>query len=199
MTKHDDRPRALTRLGDFSTPPRVLLVCGLALGVGAFSAVVALGLQMLIGLITNLVFYQRWSTALVAPGAAAHSPWLAPVAGGLIVGVMARYGSEAIRGHGMREATDAILRKGSRVSPRVALLKPISAAVTIGTGSPFGAEGPVIMTGGAFGSLIGQLLHVTADERKTLLVAGAAGGMRATFNAPLAVAATAAYGVSGQT
>ncbi|MDR3416324.1 MAG: chloride channel protein [Nevskia sp.] len=189
MSTSDDHPRALTRLGDFSTSPRVLLVCALALGVGALSAALAQALQLLIGLITNLVFYQRWSTALVAPGGTAHSAWLillAPVAGGLVVGLMARYGSEAIRGHGMPEAIDAILRKGSRVSPRVALLKPVSAAVTIGTGGPFGAEGPVIMTGGAFGSLIGQLLHVTADERKTLLVAGAAGGMAATFNAPLA-------------
>jgi H+/Cl- antiporter ClcA len=189
MAGSDDHPRALTRLGDFSTSPRVLLICALALGIGALSAFVALALQMLIGLITNLVFYQRWATGLVAPGGAAHNAWLlllAPVAGGLIVGLIARYGSEAIRGHGMPEAIDAILRKGSRVQPRVALLKPISAAITIGTGGPFGAEGPVIMTGGAFGSLIGQLLHVTADERKTLLVAGAAGGMAATFNAPLA-------------
>jgi len=189
MSTRDDQPRALTRLGDFNTSPRVLLICALALGVGALSALVALALQALIGLITNLVFYQRWSAELVAPGSAPHSPWLvilAPVLGGLVVGLMARYGSEAIRGHGMPEAIDAILRRGSRVSPRVALLKPVSAAVTIGTGGPFGAEGPVIMTGGAFGSLIGQLLHVTADERKTLLVAGAAGGMAATFNAPLA-------------
>ncbi len=189
MSARDDQPRALTRLGDYNTSPRVLLICALALGVGALSAAVALALQALIGLITNAVFYQRWSSALVAPGSEHHSAWLivlAPVLGGLIVGLMARYGSEAIRGHGMPEAIDAILRKGSRVSPRVAVLKPISAAVIIGTGGPFGAEGPVIMTGGAFGSLIGQLLHVTADERKTLLVAGAAGGMAATFNAPLA-------------
>lgn len=189
MTTPDQPSRALTRLGDFTTSPRVLLICALALGIGVLSAFVAIALQDLIGLITNLVFYQRWSLALVAPGATHHSLWLivlAPVTGGLVVGVMARYGSEAIRGHGMPEAIDAILRKGSRVAPRVALLKPISAAVTIGTGGPFGAEGPVIMTGGALGSLIGQLLHVTADERKTLLVAGAAGGMAATFNAPLA-------------
>src|SRR3546814_8492507 len=111
---------------------------------------------------------------------------LAPVVGGLIVGLMARYGSEAIRGHGMPEAIDAILRKGSKAQPRVAVLKPISAAVTIGTGGPFGAEGPIIMTGGAFGSVMAQFLKLTADERKALLVAGAAGGMAATFNAPLA-------------
>src|SRR3546814_6510208 len=97
---------------------------------------------------------------------------LAPVVGGLSVGLMARYGSEAIRGHGMPEAIDAILRKGSKVQPRVAVLKPISAAVTIGTGGPFGAEGPIIMTGGAFGSVMAQFLKLTADERKALLVAG---------------------------
>ena len=189
MAAPDQTPRSLTRLGDFSVSPRVLVICALALGIGALSGVVALALQALIGLITNLVFYQRWSMALVAPGGAHDSAWLvllAPVAGGIVVGLMARYGSEGIRGHGMPEAIDAILRKGSRITPRVAILKPISAAIAIGTGGPFGAEGPVIMTGGAFGSLIGQLLRVTADERKTLLVAGAAGGMAATFNAPLA-------------
>jgi H+/Cl- antiporter ClcA/predicted transcriptional regulator len=118
-----------------------------------------------------------------------HSPALiiaAPIVGGLIVGVMARFGSEKIRGHGMPEAIEAILAGGSKVQPRVALLKPISAAITIGTGGPFGAEGPIIMTGGAFGSLIAQFWEMTADERKTLLVAGAAGGMAATFNSPLA-------------
>ncbi len=99
---------------------------------------------------------------------------------------MARYGSEKIRGHGMPEAIEAILTGGSRVQPRVALLKPISAAISIGTGGPFGAEGPIIMTGGAVGSILAQLLQLTADERKTLLVAGAAAGMAATFNAPLA-------------
>jgi H+/Cl- antiporter ClcA len=148
-----------------------------------------LALLRLIGLITNLVFYGRDSTDLVAPGATHHSPLLvllAPVAGGLVVGLMARFGSEKIRGHGMPEAIEAILVGGSRVQPRVALLKPLSAAITIGTGGPFGAEGPIIMTGGAFGSLFAQTLSLTADERKTLLVAGAAGGMAATFNAPLA-------------
>ena len=146
-------------------------------------------LLRLIGLITNLVFYQRVSTALVAPGATHHNPaliLLAPVLGGLVVGLMARYGSEKIRGHGMPEAIEAILTGSSRVQPRVAVLKPISAAISIGTGGPFGAEGPIIMTGGAVGSILAQALKLTADERKTLLVAGAAAGMAATFNAPLA-------------
>ena len=108
------------------------------------------------------------------------------MAGGLVVGLMARYGSEKIRGHGMPETIDAIVTGGSKVAPRVAVLKPVSAAVSIGTGGPFGAEGPIIMTGGAVGSILAQCLHLSADERKALLVAGAAGGMAATFNAPLA-------------
>ncbi|MBO0819629.1 MAG: chloride channel protein [Nocardiopsaceae bacterium] len=176
-------------LGDFTLTPRVLPLTGLALAVGAASGVTAFCLLRLIGLITNLVFYQRVSTALVAPGAARHPWWLilaAPVAGGLVVGVMARYGSEKIRGHGMPEAIEAILTGGSRIQPRVAVLKPVSTAISIGTGGPFGAEGPIIMTGGAVGSIIAQHLRLSADERKTLLVAGAAGGMAATFNAPLA-------------
>ncbi|WP_035957595.1 chloride channel protein [Kitasatospora sp. NRRL B-11411] len=177
------------RLGDFTARPRMLVVTGLAAVVGGAGAVAALALLRLIGLVTNLVFYQRFSTELVAPGAQHHPWWLvlgAPVAGGLVVGLMARYGSEKIRGHGMPEAIEAILTGGSRVQPKVALLKPSSAAVSIGTGGPFGAEGPIIMTGGAIGSLLAQLLHLTANERKTLLVSGAAAGMAATFNSPLA-------------
>src|SRR5205814_6778438 len=106
--------------------------------------------------------------------------------GSLIVGLIARYGSERIRGHGIPEAIEAILIKGSRIQPRLAVLKPVSAAISIGSGGPFGAEGPIIMTGGAFGSLIAQAFHLTAVERKTLLVAGAAGGMSAIFNTPIA-------------
>lgn len=182
-------PRVSKRLGDFTPQPRTLFISFLAIPVGLLAAFVALALLKLIGLITNLVFYQRIATSLVAPSGG-HDQWwiiiLAPVIGGLIVGLMARYGSEAIRGHGMPEAIEAILRGGSKIKPRVALLKPISSAIAIGTGGPFGAEGPIIMTGGAFGSLLGQFLKLTADERKTLLVAGAAAGMAATFNAPLA-------------
>jgi chloride channel protein, CIC family len=206
-------------LVDFSATPRILLIAGLALAIGAVAAVVSWVLVRLIGLITNAVFYQRPATGLVAPGAVHHSPFLillAPVVGGLVIGLMARYGSEKIRGHGMPEAIESILMDGSRVAPRVALLKPVSSAVAIGTGGPFGAEGPIIMTGGAVGSLFAQLLHLTADERKTLLVAGATAGMAATFNAPLAsillaaelllfelrplvIAATTAYAVSTHT
>ncbi len=176
-------------LGDFTVTPRVLQVCALALPVGFLAALAAWCLLRLIGLFTNLFFYGRAATKLVAPGAGSHS-WLLvlclPIAGGLVVGLMARFGSEKIRGHGMPEAIEAILTRGSRVEPRVAILKPISAAISIGSGGPFGAEGPIIMTGGALGSVLAQHLELTADERKTLLVAGAAAGMAATFNAPLA-------------
>ncbi|HET8603913.1 MAG TPA: chloride channel protein [Marmoricola sp.] len=181
--------RDVRHLGDFSTTPRMLLITALALPIGAVAACVAWMLLKLIGLITNAIFYQRIDTSLVAPGAAHDNPaviLLAPVLGGLVIGLMARYGSEKIRGHGMPEAIEAILMGGSKVEPRVAVLKPISSAVAIGTGGPFGAEGPIIMTGGAVGSLFAQFLHLTADERKTLLVAGASAGMAATFNAPLA-------------
>jgi CIC family chloride channel protein len=184
-----NRRNRLDHLGDFEVTPRMALIALLAVPVGAAGAGLAVALLRLIGLITNLVFYGRVATRLVAPGGAHMTPLvvlLAPVAGGLVVGLMARFGSEKIRGHGMPEAIEAILVGESRVAPRVALLKPISAAVSIGTGGPFGAEGPIIMTGGAAGSILAQLLHMTADERKTLLVAGAAAGMAATFNAPLA-------------
>jgi chloride channel protein, CIC family len=179
----------IAHLGDFTLDRRVLTIIGWSIPVGAAGAGAAFVLLRLIGLLTNLIFYQRVDTRLVAPGAAHHDPLvilLAPIIGGLVVGVMARFGSEKIRGHGMPEAIEAILVGGSRVQPRVALLKPISAAISIGTGGPFGAEGPIIMTGGAVGSVMAQFFHMTADERKTLLVAGAAAGMAATFNAPLA-------------
>jgi H+/Cl- antiporter ClcA len=179
----------LKHLGDFAVERRVLAIAAFALPLGALAALVAWALLRLIGLITNLVFYGRLDTALISPGAAPHSPLLillAPVCGGLVVGLAARFGSEKIRGHGIPEAIEAILISGSRVQPRVALLKPLTAAISIGTGGPFGAEGPIIMTGGAFGSISAQLLHLSADERKTLLVAGAAAGMAATFDAPLA-------------
>jgi chloride channel protein, CIC family len=181
--------RSLRHLGDFTATPRLLLIAAYALPIGALSALVAWALLRLIGLITNLVFYQRFGTALVAPGEGHHSPaliLLAPVCGGLAIGLIARVGSEKIRGHGIPEAIESILTAGSRVQPRVAVLKPLASAIAIGTGGPFGAEGPIIMTGGALGSISAQFLHLTADERKTLLVAGAAAGMAATFNAPLA-------------
>jgi chloride channel protein, CIC family len=175
-------------LGDFSTTLRVLPISALAVIIGAICAFVALALLRLIGLFTNVFYFGHWSAKLISP-AGNHLGWysiLVPIGGGLIVGIMARYGSERIRGHGIPEAIEAILISGSRVEPKVAFLKPLSSAISIGSGGPFGAEGPIIMTGGAFGSMIAQLFHLTSAERKTLLVAGAAGGMSATFASPVA-------------
>jgi len=175
-------------LGDFTTTTRVLPISLMALGIGVVAAFVALALLRLIGLFTNLFYFGRWNTALVSPVGNHLGIFsvLVPIGGALVIGVMARYGSERIRGHGIPEAIEAILINGSRVEPKVAILKPISSAISIGSGGPFGAEGPIIMTGGAFGSMIAQLFHLTSAERKTLLVAGAAAGMSATFAAPVA-------------
>jgi chloride channel protein, CIC family len=175
-------------LGDFTTSWRVVSLALIAIAIGVFSGFVALALLKLIGLFTNLFFFQRWDTALVSPAdnTLGLLEVFVPVVGALIIGVMARYGSERIRGHGIPEAIEAILISGSRVEPRVAFLKPLSAAISIGSGGPFGAEGPIIMTGGAFGSMIAQCMRLTSAERKTLLVAGAAGGMSATFASPVA-------------
>ena len=175
-------------LGDFTTTLRVLPISALAIVIGVLCAYVALALLRLIGLFTNVFYYGQWSTKLLSP-AGNHLGWysvLVPVGGAFIIGIMARYGSERIRGHGIPEAIEAILINGSRVEPKVAFLKPLSSAISIGSGGPFGAEGPIIMTGGAFGSMIAQLFHLTSAERKTLLVAGAAGGMSATFASPVA-------------
>jgi CIC family chloride channel protein len=176
------------RLGDFTTDRRLVLLTIAALVVGAIGAVVAFVLVWLIGAITNLVYYHRLATTLVSPADNLLGGWavLVPMAGGLIVGLMARYGSEKIRGHGIPEAMEAILIGRSRMDAKIAILKPLSSAISIGTGGPFGAEGPIIMTGGAFGSLFAQAFHLSAAERKTLLVAGAAAGMSAIFATPLA-------------
>ena len=186
MEKADQRGSG--QLGDFTTTPRVLFISLLALCIGVISAFVSLALLRLIGLFTNLFFFQRWGIDLVSPVGHHLGPFviLVPVIGALIIGLMARYGSERIRGHGIPEAIEAILINGSKIQPRVAILKPLSSAISIGSGGPFGAEGPIIMTGGAVGSMIAQHLHLTSTERKTLLVAGAAAGMSATFAAPVA-------------
>ena len=182
-----------SELGDFTTTWRVVPMSVAAVAIGLLSTCVAWALLRLIGLFTNLFFFQRWGVTLVSP--AGHHLGglvvLVPAAGALVVGLMARYGSERIRGHGIPEAIESILIRGSRVEPRVAFLKPLSAAISIGSGGPFGAEGPIIMTGGAFGSMIAQFLKLTSAERKTLLVAGAAGGMSATFASPVAAVALA--------
>jgi H+/Cl- antiporter ClcA len=192
MVRTNNRGPAVTaspdRLGDFTADRRLLVLTLYAALIGAMSAFVAYALAWLIGSITNLVYYHRLSSALVSPAANALGWWamLIPVGGGLLVGLMARFGSEKIRGHGIPEAMEAILVGESRMEPRVAVLKPVSSAISIGTGGPFGAEGPIIMTGGAFGSLFAQALHLSSAERKTLLVAGASGGMAAIFGTPLA-------------
>ena len=175
-------------LGDFTVTPRVLILSLLATAIGLLSTLVAFALLRLINLFTNLFYFHRWSTALVSPAQNTLGGYavLVPVAGAMIIGLLARYGSERIRGHGIPEALESILIHGSRVQPRLAVLKPLSAAISIGSGGPFGAEGPIIMTGGAFGSMIAQMFHLSSAERKTLLVAGAAAGMSATFAAPLA-------------
>src|SRR5215469_2451704 len=175
-------------LGDFTTTARVVPISLVAVGIGLLGTVVAWVLLKLIGLFTNLFFFQRWDTGFASPANNELGVLgvLVPVLGGLIVGLMARYGSERIRGHGIPEALESILITGSRVEPRLAFWKPLSAAISIGSGGPFGAEGPIIMTGGAFGSIVAQALELTAVERKTLLVAGAAAGMSATFASPIA-------------
>jgi CIC family chloride channel protein len=175
-------------LGDFTTPARVLRLVPFAVAIGVCSAVVALVLLDLIGAITNLAYYQRLSVRLVSPAGNRLGPIaiVIPVVGSLVVGLMARYGSERIRGHGIPEAMETILVGGSKVEPRLTALKPISSAISIGTGGPFGAEGPIILTGGALGSVIAQFFHLSAIERRSLLVAGAAGGMSAVFGTPVA-------------
>jgi chloride channel protein, CIC family len=170
-----------------SVDVRVLFVSVLSICIALAAGLVAQSFTKLIGLITNLAFYGRVSTSFASP-AGNHLGLLVigvPVIGGLVVGAMARYGSKAIRGHGIPEAMEQILFNESRIPARMTFLKPLSAAIAIGTGGPFGAEGPIIATGGALGSLVGQVLKVTADERKTLLCAGAAAGMAATFGSPV--------------
>ncbi|MDE1943096.1 MAG: chloride channel protein [Betaproteobacteria bacterium] len=167
---------------------RTVFLSALALGIGVVAAVLAQLLQMLIGLITHLSFYGDVGWSLVSPAHHDLGLWVIaiPVIGALIIGFMARYGSPAIRGHGIPEAMEQVLVNRSRISLKVLFLKPLSAAISIGTGGPFGAEGPIIATGGALGSVVGQYVRVTADERKALLAAGAAAGMTATFGTPLA-------------
>jgi len=167
---------------------RLAFVSFLAAGIGLLGGLIAYALYKLIGLFTNLFFFHRWSTDFTSVRYHHLGAWVivVPILGGLVVGIMAKYGTPKIKGHGIPEAMEAVLINRSRIAPRVAILKPISAAIAIGTGGPFGAEGPIIQTGGAVGSLIGQVFHTTAAERKVLLASGAAAGMSATFNTPIA-------------
>lgn len=177
-----------SQLSDFSTTPSVLKLIPLSIIIGVFGAFIALILLDLIAIITNLLYYQRFSMDLVSPRNNTIGWWavLIPMAGGLIVGLMARFGSERIRGHGIPEAMETILVGGSKVEPKLTILKPIASAISIGTGGPFGAEGPIILTGGAVGSVFAQFLNLTAIERRSLLVAGAVAGMSAVFGTPVA-------------
>jgi H+/Cl- antiporter ClcA len=176
-------------LRDFTVDHRTWLLSAVAAVIGTGGAALAVLLLHAIALATNMFYYHRISLAMVGPAGSDEPHWvmlLLPVLGGLIVGMMAHYGSDKIRGHGIPEAIEAILLRGARVEPKVAVLKPVSAAIAIGSGGPFGAEGPIIMTGGAFGSLVAQWLKLSDAERTTLLVAGAAAGMSATFATPIA-------------
>lgn len=177
-----------THRGDFSVNRRLLLLNSLALTIGVLSACVAKLLLLMIALFTNVFYYGSISIQPNQPSSAHWGIWffLVPVVGSLMIGLMARFGSEKIRGHGIPEALEAILFGKSIVDPKVAILKPLSSAISIGSGGPFGAEGPIIMTGGAVGSLVAQCFSLTAAERKTLLTAGAAAGMSAIFATPIA-------------
>ncbi|HTH61447.1 MAG TPA: chloride channel protein [Paraburkholderia sp.] len=173
---------------DFSVNQRLPGICALAVGIGALSTVAAYVLLKLIRMFTNLFFFGTLSFADRSPAGHHLGLWvvLVPVAGGLIVGLIARFGSDRIRGHGIPEAIEAILFGRSRMSPKVAILKPLASGIAIGSGGPFGAEGPIIMTGGALGSLVAQCVRLSSAERKTLLVAGATAGMTAVFGTPVA-------------
>jgi len=167
---------------------RMVLMSFLAAGIGLIAGLIAYILYKLIGLFTNIFFYHRFVAEFISARHNHLGIWVIPipVIGGIIVGFMAKYGTEKIKGHGIPEAMEAVMVNRSRIQPRVAILKPLSAAIAIGTGGPFGAEGPIIQTGGAFGSLVGQAFHTTASERRALLACGAAAGMSATFNTPIA-------------
>ena len=182
------RLSGLGTIGDFTASPRMLIIAVMATAIGLCGAGFAVALLKLIAFFTNVFFYQRLTDGPASPANHQLGAWviLVPVIGAAIVGLMARYGSERIRGHGIPEALESILLKGSRTEPKLVILKPISTAISIGSGGPFGAEGPIIMTAGSFGSLVAQLFHLTDAERKTLLVAGAAAGMSATFASPFA-------------
>src|ERR1700678_3652704 len=175
-------------LRDFTVDRRVWLLSAIALVIGIGASLLAVVLLSLIALSTNIFYYHRFSMVAVTPAGSPLGHWMVfvPVVGGLIVGLMARYGSDKIRGHGIPEAIEAILLHRARVEPKIAILKPISAAIAIGSGGPFGAEGPIIMTGGAFGSLVAQWIKLPEWDPTTLLVAGAAAGMSATFATPVA-------------
>lgn len=175
-------------LRDFTTDPRVLIIAAIAVVVATAGLFAGIALLKLIRLATNIAYFGQFTLAelRLEDTPLGYAAVLVPVIGALVIGLMARFGSEKIRGHGIPEAIEAILLGRSRLDAKVAVLKPLSSAISIGSGGPFGAEGPIIMTGGAIGSLIAQMLPVSDNERKTLLVAGAAAGMTTVFGTPIA-------------
>src|SRR5882757_4473734 len=183
MTKEEP----IDMLRDYTADSRMITMSGLAVIIGGAGAALSWILLKLIYVATNVFYFHRLSAQFADPGSS-HLGWKAvflPVIGGLLVGLIARFGSDRIRGHGMPEAIEAVLMRGAKISPKITVFKPVATAIAIGSGGPFGAEGPIIMTGGAAGSLLAQLMKVSDAERSTLLVAGAAAGMSATFLAPL--------------
>jgi H+/Cl- antiporter ClcA len=182
MSKQQDTRR------DFNGEARLLRIACMAAVIGVLSTCTAWLLMHAISFFTKLFFFQKLSDQATSPALNTLGAWViaVPVVGGLVIGLIARYGSEQIRGHGIPEAIEAILFKKSTMSPKVAVLKPLASAIAIGSGGPFGAEGPIIMTGGAVGSLLAQYFHLSGSERKTLLVAGAVAGMTAVFGTPVA-------------
>ncbi|HZY74313.1 MAG TPA: chloride channel protein [Edaphobacter sp.] len=183
----ESKPQKKSNFG-VALEPEVVKICGFALLIGFIGGLVAQGLLELIYLFTNLFFYGKVSFAITNP-AYNHLGWwviLIPPIGGLLVGIMVYFWEPTLKGHGIPEAMEAVLFGHSRMRIRVALLKPLATALAIGTGGPFGAEGPIIQTGAAFGSLFGQAVGLTPYYRRVLLAAGAAAGMAATFTAPLA-------------
>ncbi|MBB6112566.1 H+/Cl-antiporter ClcA [Mucilaginibacter lappiensis] len=172
----------------FIQKKRLLFISCLSITVAIAISLIAKVLIYLINLVTNISFYGSFSLGFHSPAGNHLGSWviIIPAIGGVLVGIMAFYGSKAIRGHGIPEAMEQILVNESNINPAITFLKPISSAIAIGTGGPFGAEGPIIATGGALGSTLGQLFRITANERKIILAAGATAGMSAIFGTPIA-------------
>jgi chloride channel protein, CIC family len=173
---------------NFSIKTRILKISGLSILVAMAISVIAKFLVILINIVTNISFYGSVNTSYHSPAGNSLGLWVivVPAIGGILVGLMALYGSKAIRGHGIPEAMEQILVNQSKIKPSITFLKPVSSAIAIGTGGPFGAEGPIIATGGALGSTLGQLFRITSNERKIILAAGATAGMSAIFGTPIA-------------
>ena len=180
--KEGDSKKALLQKG------RLIKICLMCIAVAVTISLIAKFLVTLINVVTNIAFYGKFDLGFNSPANNHLGVWvvLIPAIGGIIVGFMALYGSKAIRGHGIPEAMEQILVNESKIKPSITFLKPISSAIAIGTGGPFGAEGPIIATGGALGSTLGQLFKISANERKVILAAGATAGMSAIFGTPIA-------------